>query len=79
MPEKIEKQEIWFVDGGYQSFHAQAIPVLHPAGLLVSEPNRSFSWFVPYSSIRKAKLNIRATLREQSKILAPATGQVLIK
>ena len=79
MPEKIEKQEVWFIDGGYQSFHAQAIPVFHPAGLIISEPNKSHSWFFSYGVIKRAKLNVRATLREQSKILAPATGQVLIK
>jgi len=79
MPEKIEKQEVWFIDGGYQSFHAQAIPILATSYLVVSEPNKSYSWIIPLSSIRKCKLNVRPTLKTESKILTPATKQVLIK
>ena len=56
---KIERQEIWYREGGHDPFHAQAVPVFHPMGLIIAEPNKNHSWFIPYGSIRKAKLNVR--------------------
>jgi len=79
MPEKIEKQEVWFIDGGYQSFHAQAIPVLFPTYIVIGLPHQTYSWIIPFSAIKKCKLNLKVSLKEESKIVSPKQTQVILK
>ena len=76
---KIEPQEVHLVNGEETKFHCQTIPVILPSGLLMSEPNKTYSWYFPNSSILKAKLNLRANLREPSKIVIPGQSPVVVQ
>jgi len=53
---KIEPQEVHLVNGKEITFHCQTIPVILPSGLLMSEPNKTYSWYFPNSSILKSKV-----------------------
>jgi len=74
---RIERNEVFFADGAKDNFHCQAIPVFHPAGLIISEPNKTYSIFIPYGAIKKAKLNIKATINKPSQIIG-GQGPVIL-
>jgi len=77
MPEeKIERQEVFYSLGDKETFPPDAIPTLHPAGLMFSEQGKTYSWIIPWENIRKAKINIVAKLGAPQQVITP---QQLIK
>jgi len=76
---KIEPQEVYLVNRKKITFHCQTIPVILPTGLLMSEPNKTYSWYYPNSSLLMAKLNLKANLGGPSKIVTPGQGPIVIQ
>jgi len=68
----MEKIEIFFKPdcGKKREFDADTPFTLHPAGIIINQKGKNWSYLIPYTSIKEAKIPVKIALMP-SKIATP--------